>query len=179
MDTPSRTTGTAVYGGTMVAPVASQIMADILPVLGVEPDYTADELAGADAAVPNVVGQTAADAKAKLEAAGFSCRTVGDGDTVTDQTPVGGVIVPGDATVVLYLGEEKPDTLCTVPSLVGKTASEVNTALTNAGLILRVSGATTSTSGNVRAISQSEEAGTELAAGSVVTVQFGDNSVLD
>ena len=36
--------GTAVFGGTMVAPVASQIMSEILPLLGVEPDYTAEEL---------------------------------------------------------------------------------------------------------------------------------------
>ncbi len=34
MDTPSRTTGTAVYGGTMVAPMASQIMSEILPAAG-------------------------------------------------------------------------------------------------------------------------------------------------
>ena len=55
---PSRTTGTAVFGGTMVAPVASQIMSEILPLLGIEPDYTAEELVGADTTVPNVVGQT-------------------------------------------------------------------------------------------------------------------------
>jgi stage V sporulation protein D (sporulation-specific penicillin-binding protein) len=179
MDTPSRTTGTAVYGGTMVAPVASQIMADILPALGLEPDYSEEELADTDAAVPNVVGYTLAEAKEKLAASGFSYTTVGSGDTVTDQTPVGGAIVPGSASIVLYLGEEKPNTLCTVPNVVGKSASAVNTALTNAGLIMKVTGATTSSSGNVYAISQSETAGTEVAAGTVVTVQFGDTSVLD
>ena len=55
MDTPSRNTGVYVSGGNMVAPTASSIMADILPALGVEPDYSADELSSADAAVPNVV----------------------------------------------------------------------------------------------------------------------------
>lgn len=179
MDTPSRTTGTAVFGGTMVAPVASSIMADILPALGIEPDYTADELASADAAVPNVVGQTAADAKSRLEAAGFSCRTVGSGDTVTDQTPAGGAIVPNNATIVLYLGTEKPDSLCTVPNVVGQTAAAANRMLTDAGLILKVSGTTSTSSGNVKALSQNLEAGTEVEAGTVVTVQFGDSSVLD
>ena len=116
MDTPSRTTGTAVFGGTMVAPVASQIMSEILPLLGVEPDYTAEELVGADTTVPNVVG---------------------------------------------------------------KSASEANKAITNAGLIMKVTGTTTASSGNVYAITQSLPAGTEVAAGTVVTVQFGDNSVLD
>ena len=84
MDTPSRTTGTAVFGGTMVAPVASQIMSEILPLLGVEPDYTAEELVGADTTVPNVVGQTREAAEDRLADLGFTFRTVGDGDTVTD-----------------------------------------------------------------------------------------------
>ena len=179
MDTPSRTTGTAVFGGTMVAPVASQIMSEILPLLGVEPDYTAEELVGADTTVPNVVGQTREAAEDRLADLGFTFRTVGDGDTVTDQTPAGGAIVPGNASIILYLGQEKPDTPCTVPNVVGKSASEANKAITNAGLIMKVTGTTTASSGNVYAITQSLPAGTEVAAGTVVTVQFCDNSVLD
>lgn len=179
MDTPSRSTGTPVFGGTMVAPVASSIMADILPALGVEPDYTADELSGADTAVPNVVGKSAADAKSRLESAGFACRTVGSGDTVTDQTPAGGAIVPGNASIVLYLGAEKPDTPVKVPNVVGRTAAEANRMLTNAGLIMKVSGTTSTSSGNVKALSQNLKEGAEVPAGTVVTVQFGDSSVLD
>ena len=179
MDTPSRTTGTAVFGGTMVAPAASSIMSEVLPYLGIEPEYTAEELAGADITVPNVVGMTLEDAKTRLSNAGFACTTVGDGATVTDQTPAGGAIVPNNASIILYLGAEKPDTPCTVPNVVGKSASEANKALTNAGLIMRASGATTSSSGNVHAITQDVSAGTQVPAGTVVTVQFGDNSLLD
>ena len=179
MDTPSRTTGTYPSGGQMVAPVASRIMAEILPDLGIEPDYSEDERIIADAAVPNVVGQTAAAAKARLETSGFSCRTVGNGETVTDQTPAGGAIVPNNASVILYLGEEKPDTPSVVPDVTGKTAAAANTAIANAGLIMKVAGTTTTDSGNVHAMTQSVEAGTELPMGSVVTVWFGDNSVLD
>ncbi len=179
MDTPSRTTGTYVSGGNMVAPTASQIMADILPALGVEPDYSAEDLAGADAAVPNTVGLTTAAAKEKLTSAGFACRTIGSGDTVTDQTPAGGAIVPNNAAIILYLGEEKPNTPCVVPNVIGRTAAEANKALTNAGLIMRVAGATGTSSGNVHAITQSQPEGTELKAGDVVTVQFGDSTVLD
>ena len=179
MDTPSRNTGVYVSGGNMVAPTASKIMSDILPWLGIEPDYSADELVGADATVPNVVGQTLEDAKTRLDAAGFPYKTVGDGTTVTDQTPAGGAIIPNNASVLLYLGTEKPDTPSVVPNVVGLTAADANKALTNAGLIMKVTGATASTSGNVHAISQDRAAGTELAAGGVVTVQFGDSSVLD
>ena len=179
MDTPSRTTGTYVSGGNMVAPTASQVMGEILPYLGIEPDYTADQLVGADATVPNVVGKTAEEAKAKLESVGFVYKTVGNGDTVTDQTPAGGAIIPNNATVILYLGAEKSSELCTVPNVVGRTASEANQALTNAGLIMKVTGATSTSSGNVHAISQSVPEGTQVEAGSVITVRFGDSSVLD
>ena len=179
MDTPSRTTGTYPSGGNMVAPTASQIMSEILPALGVEPDYTAEQLAGADAAVPNVVGQDFENARARLENAGFAFRTVGNGEEVTAQTPEGGAIVPNNASIVLYLGGEKDTGLRAVPNVVGKTASEANQALTNAGLIMRVAGTTSTDSGNVKAISQDKEEGVELAPGSVVTVRFGDSSVRD
>ena len=179
MDTPSRTTGTYVSGGNMVAPTASQVMGEILPYLGIEPDYTAEQLVGADATVPNVVGKTAEEAKAKLESVGFAYKTVGSGDTVTDQTPAGGAIVPNNAAVILYLGAEKSSELSTGPDLVGRTASEANQLLTNAGLTMKVTGATSTSSGNVHAISQSTPAGTQVEAGSVITVRFGDSSVLD
>ena len=179
MDTPSRTTGTYVSGGNMVAPTASEIMAEILPDLGIEPNYTAEELAGADAPVPNTVGLTAAEAREKLEAAGFSCRTVGNGSAVTDQTPVGGAIVPNNASVILYMGLEKPTTRSIVPNVIGRTAAEANKALANAGLIMRVAGVTSSATGNVQAITQSYPEGTELAPGEVVTVQFGNGESLD
>ena len=176
MDTPSRTTGTYPSGGNMVAPTASQIMGEILPYLGIEPDYTAEGLENADATVPNVVGKTLEEAKTRLSDAGFAFKTVGSGATVTDQTPVGGAIIPNNASVILYLGEEKPTALCTVPQVVGMTAAQANQALTNAGLIMKVTGTTDTSSGNVKAMTQSAAAGTELAAGSVVTVRFGSQS---
>ena len=179
MDTPSRNTGVYVSGGNMAAPTASQIMGEILPHLGVEPEYSEDDLAAMDQSVPNCVGLTAAEAKEKLSERGFACRTVGSGDTVTDQTPAGGAIVPGSATILLYLGEEKPDAPVSVPNVVGLTAAEANQRLTSAGLILNVAGATASSSGNVHAVSQSVAAGTEVAAGTVITVRFSDGSVTD
>jgi len=179
MDTPSRDTGIYVSGGNYVAPTASSIMADILPYLGIEPDYTEEELAYIDVAVPNVMNLGVNDAKEILDSAGFAYRTVGDGSVVTDQTPAGGAIVPNAATIVLYLGEEKPNTPCIVPNVIGLTAEQANKALTDAGLIMKVAGVTTASSGNVHAIAQDQGEGTELAAGDIVTVQFGDRSVTD
>lgn len=179
MDTPSRSAGTSVSGGSMVAPVNSKIMADILPYLGIEPTYSAEELLGADTTVPYVIGSTVEDARSRMEARGFTCKVVGSGGTVTDQTPAGGAVIPGKATIILYAGAEKPNTMYTVPQLVGKTAAEANVAATNAGLLVRFSGATQTTSGNIRVLSQSLEAGQQVPAGTVITVQLGDTNMSD
>ena len=179
MDTPSRNTDVYVSGGNMVAPYASQIMGEILPDLGVEPDYTEEQLVSADAAVPNTVGYAASDAITRLQNAGFGYKLVGKSDTVTDQIPAGGAIVPNNAEIILYCGEEASTALCTVPYVVGLSAAQANKAITNAGLIMRLAGTTVSSSGNVYAISQETEPGTKLSPGEVVTVRFGDRSVLD
>ncbi len=180
LDSPGRDTGTYVSGGQMVAPVTSEILENILPYLGIDPEYTAEEVVGADATVPNVIGMTLEQAEQRLEDYGFAhYKTVGDGATVTDQTPLGGAIVPGNAEILLYLGEEKPDTLCTVPSVVGLSASEANKRLSEAGLIMKVTGNTNQSSKTVIAISQSHAEGTQLEAGSVVDVRFGDTSIQD
>ena len=124
-----------------------------------------------------VIGMTVADAEEKLKSKGFSVKVVGDG--VTDQTPEGGTVIPGKSRVILYAGSEKPDTLCTVPSLVGLSPSEANMAVSSAGLLLRFTGTTDSGSGSVRVINQSEAAGAQVEAGTVISVQLSDSGVTD
>ena len=172
LDTPSRFTGTFVSGGNMAAPTASAIMSDILPYLGIAPQYDDEDAGSADSTVPYVVGLTKDEAAAKLTEYGFSAyRTVGGGDTVTDQTPVGGAIVPASAEIILYMGAEKSGDPCTVPNVVGLSASEANKAITNAGLIMKSTGA--SGTKGIKAISQSLEPEKQVPAGTVVTVQMG------
>ena len=179
MDTPSRSTGTYVSGGNMVAPTASSVMADVLPYLGIEPTYSAEDLLGMDTTVPNVIDLPAADAKARLEEKGLTYKVVGNGDTVTDQTPVGGAIIPGKSTVILYCGEEKSTDPCTVPDLIGRSPSEASTVCSNNGILIRFTGATASESGTIRVLNQSETPGSQVEAGTVITAQLGDTSVTD
>lgn len=94
MDTPSRYTGTYVSGGNMAAPIASSIMSEVLPYLGVEPSYSAEELLGMDTTVPNVIGMSVEEAKSKLSERGLACKLHGDGQTITDQTPAGALSSP-------------------------------------------------------------------------------------
>ena len=176
MDTPARQEVTGIYtsGGNYVAPTASKIMADILPYLGIAPQYDEETRSVAEATVPYVVGLSKDDAAAKLTDYGFSSyRTVGDGDTVTDQTPDGGAIVPNGAEIILYMGAEKSSDRCIVPKVTNMSADEANRALVNAGLIMKATGSSAS---GAKVISQSLEPGTEADAGTVVTVQMGTMS---
>ncbi|MBQ5799761.1 MAG: PASTA domain-containing protein [Oscillospiraceae bacterium] len=179
LDEPSDYTGTYVSGGQMVAPVASSVMSEILPYLGYEPHYSAEELVGADKSVPNVVGMSVEAAKAALAKEGFACTVIGEADAVTDQTPLGGAIVPNNANILLYCGSEKSEEMCTVPNVVGDSPAAANQKITDAGLIMSVSGATTTGSSTVRAINQSVAPESQVKAGTVVRVQFSDHSVTD
>ncbi len=67
---------------------------DILPYIGVEPAYSADELALQDIAVPNVTGKTESGSGQRFGKSGPDYRVVGDGDTVTDQVPSYGAKIP-------------------------------------------------------------------------------------
>ena len=179
LDTPSRSSGTYPSGGNMVAPACRQILSEILPYLGIEPSYSTEELLGADTTVPNVVECTVAEAQQRLQERGLNSRVVGEGDVITDQTPIGGSIIPGKSVVILYAGAEKPSTLCTVPSLLGLTSAEANVVATNAGLLIRFDGATDSDSNSVRVTDQSEPANSAVPAGTVITVSLSDDSARD
>ena len=88
-------------------------------------------------------------------------------------------MIPGNSTDILSAVEEKNNSIYTHPQIVRKTAAEANVAATNAGLLVRFSGATQTTSGNIRVLSQSLEAGQQVPAGTVITVQLGDTNMSD
>ena len=122
--------GWYISGGNMAAPMAGELLEDILGYLGVERAYTAS----ADVLVPNLVGLDLASATASLEKSGLSLRTVGEGETVTGQIPAAGASIPGGSQVVLYLGEEVPTDQVTVPSVIGLTAQQADETLAAQGL---------------------------------------------
>ena len=62
---------------------------------------------------------------------------------------------------------------------MGLSPSEANMAVSSAGLLLRFTGTTDSGSGSVRVINQSEAAGAQVEAGTVISVQLSDSGVTD
>lgn len=164
------------YGSAISAPVAAKIMADILPYLGYEPQYSAEELEKLSVAVPDVTNQELTTAKEKLTSLDLAYKVVGDGTTVLKQLPEAGGSMHKNGTVILYTVEAASQT-ATVPQFVGLTASEVNQAAAAAGINVEFSGNTTSA--DIKAYSQSIDAGTVVSAGEVVTVYFRDESYVD
>ncbi len=178
LDTPSTETGYYISGGIMAAPTCRDVFADILPYLGVTPEYSESDIDQADMTVPDVTGMTESEAAAALSDRYLNYRVVGSGTTVTEQVPSANAKIPGRSTVVLYMGEEAPSDLITVPDLTGMTVSQANAAIANSGqLYLKAKGSTASTSSV--ATDQEPAAGSQVERGTVITVEFTDMSAQD
>jgi beta-lactam-binding protein with PASTA domain len=89
---------------------------------------------------------------------------------VKSQSPAAGSYVQRDTgKILLYVGEARPEETVTVPDLVGKNAVVANGLLVGCGLNVKIEGAEGSAS---EVYSQSIPAGTKVAPGTVVTLNF-------
>lgn len=171
-------TGSAYYGGTIAAPVVSQVLAEILPYLGFEPNYTQQEIDSISVAVPNVTNMNTDVAKTTITNSGLKCKVVGEGSTIKSQSPKASEQVQKGGTVVLYTDDEQLKTKVSVPNLVGKTLSQVNSEAASSGINIAYSGAYLTDSG-VISYKQSVQPGTQVDAGSSVTVYFRSTDTAD
>lgn len=178
LDTPSDKTGLYISGGIMAAPTVRDIFADILPYLGVEPNYNESDISAVNVSVPNTVGMTEAEAKTALTDRSLSYRKVGSGSVVTGQLPAMGAEVPGKSEIVLYFDAEVPTKTAKVPDFMGMTVSQANQAATNAGIYIQAQGTDTNT-GYIYVTYQDTPAGTQVPLGSTIHIEFTDNSVRD
>ena len=177
LDTPSTATGYYISGGQMGAPTVRDVLADILPYLGIQPDYSQEEAALTDVSVPDVTGMTSGEAETALEEKKLTFRSMGEGETVTEQVPPAEAVIPGGSEIVLYFGTHQPQGQVTVPDVVGKDAQTANALLTEQGLYMKIIGA--SGEGTILAAAQSPEAGQTVQPGTVVEVEFSDLSARD
>ena len=162
--------GANIYGGTIAAPVAGKILSEILPYLGVEPQYTDAERASLDKVTPSVTGKSVGEARTEIQSAGLTCKVVGDGDTVERQVPSPGNSISQSGTVVLYTGAEEA-TMAQVPNFTGMTVSQANEAARNSGLNIKFSGNALTESGAV-AYAQDYEPEESVEIGTIITVSF-------
>ena len=180
LDTPSNASGIYISGGQMAAPTVRDVLADILPYLGVEPDYSDAEIGSINIEVPDVRDLRSGEAEAALAEKSFRCTLKGEGDTVTDQLPAPGAEIPGNSEVILYLGgAEKPMDTVTVPDLRNCRVTDADEALRSIGLYLQTKGAAKTASGDVVITDQDVAPGSAVARGTVVTVELTDKTAQD
>ena len=173
LDTPSRSTGIYISGGVMAAPTVGAIMADILPYLGVERSTEADPVILSD-----LSGMTIKEAKAALKDTKLTIVSQGEGETITGQLPAAGQQLAPDSQVLVYLGEPTQARLVTVPDFAGMNRQQASQAAGQLGLSIIPMGSE-AIDVNVTVCSQKEPPGTQLPAGSTVTLQFADPTARD
>jgi beta-lactam-binding protein with PASTA domain len=130
---------------------------------------------GAQTTVPEVTGQTQAQAETLLSASGLRVGTVASkvdskvaAGTVLDQDPKAGVEVNKGASVNLVVAGSIPKS--PVPNVVGMNSSDANTAITAAGFVVRSTSTYSETVPKDAVISQSPAAGTAAEKGSDVSI---------
>lgn len=173
LDNPSSESGIYVSGGQMAAPVVGKMMADILPYLGVEPEYSDSELQTMDRAVPDVTGLSMAEAQSKLSEAGLGFRVIGSGGSVTSQLPAANSVIASGSEVLLY-ADAAPTGGGSVPNLTGMTYSEAIRALAGMGMFVGSDSSVTDADSQIVS-GQDVRAGTQAGAGTVVTVTLYEN----
>ena len=161
----------SIYGSTVAAPYISKLLGDVLPYLGIEPQYTESELATMEMNLPNFRGMSLDEAISRLNTSNLSYEIVGNGTSVINQVPASGsTLSKENGKVILYTSDTAAEKTAVVPNIIGKTAAQANKSLTDAGFNIHLTGATGG-SGAV-AISQSISAGTIASKGTVITVEF-------
>lgn len=158
------------FGGLIAAPIAGDVLSDILPYLNIQTEYTKEELATIDVPVPNLIGKDSSAAIKQLSADGFQYKLVGGEGKIETQNPSAGDQISQDGVVVLYTNGKTPADTCIVPDLTGMSLGTAKNELAAAGLNIRVVG-NTNTSG-MMVYHQEPAGGTKVPSGKVVTVRL-------
>ena len=95
------------YGGTVAAPVISELFNNILPYLGIEPVYTEKEIKDNEIGtftVPNFLEKNMEEVNDLLKIYDFGeIYKIGEGDIVKEQFPLSGEVVGLNSGLILYL----------------------------------------------------------------------------
>ncbi|MFA5523578.1 MAG: stage V sporulation protein D [Tissierellales bacterium] len=161
------------YGGQIAAPVAGQVVKDILSYLDVEPQFTEDEKESNEkenVTVPDVRDKNIKDASKMVLSIGLKYNTdayfIEEGSVVLDQFPLPGTIIKRGSSIDLYLESKRQNTeKIIVPDLQGTTREQAIEVLNQLNLRFEFSG-----SGVV--VGQMPKAGTEVDLNALVNVRF-------
>lgn len=95
------------YGGVIAAPVIQELFDNILPYLGIEPDYNEEEIKTnniGEMTIPSFIGKTEKEVEELAKAFGItSIYYASEGDIVTEQFPLEGEVVGKNTDLILYM----------------------------------------------------------------------------
>jgi len=98
------------YGGTIAAPVISELFDNILPYLGIEQSYSETEIEQykiGTFSMPDFVGKTKTEVSQLLKIYEFGeLYPLGEGETVIEQFPLPGETIENGSDFILYYGDE-------------------------------------------------------------------------
>ena len=169
-------TGGEFYGSQVAAPICVEVFNDILPYLGLFPEYTEEELEKLQVSVPNVEFATIESATKTLENLDLEVKVKGDGNSVVKQIPVGASVERG-SSVVLYTDDSYKTDNVSVPNLQGLTREQAKETLESVGLNLSVEGSGADEDGAIASNDQNYAEGASVPEGTAVTVTFVESSV--
>ncbi|MBR2042055.1 MAG: PASTA domain-containing protein [Oscillospiraceae bacterium] len=159
------------YGSVVAAPVVGAMLADILPYMGIEPNYTEAELEAMTGKVKDVTENLVHDAMTTLRLQGYSVTIIGEGTTVVAQSPEAGSKLSAGGTITLYTDESLIPREVEVPDVAGLSVTEVNNKIIGAGLKLKLIGVSESATDQV-AYMQTPAAGEMVMPGTIIEVSF-------
>lgn len=160
------------YGGTIAAPLAGEILEDVLNYLGIEKQYTEDEIPDVRNEVPDVRELSIEAARNAVADKNFYVKVVGSGDSVVDQLPKPGVMLGEKSTVILYTETQDKTSTVTVPDLSGMSVSDARYTLELRGLNFEIVGAGHGEVSGAYAVRQSVDAGGSVMPATVIGVEF-------
>lgn len=164
------------YGGTIAAPVVGSIIEETLGYLGVQRQFTEEEMAQMSLTVPELRGLSVDEAQNKLKNAKMNAKIQGSGAEVVDQLPKPGSAITENSTVILYTEQADTGDTVTVPDVTGMSMSAARSTLKNAGLNFEIIGAGHNSSEGAYAAKQSIAAGEKVAPATVIGVEFRHTS---
>ncbi len=160
------------YGSTVAAPYVAKILSEVLPYLGVDPEYSEEDLAAIGKAISDYKGKGLTTAISALQGLGIQAEVMGSGSHVVAQSPVAGTTLREGAKVILYTEEGLNTPTVSVPNVVGMSPASANRVLINAGLNIEIATGTMESVEGATAVKQSIAAGEMVLPGTVVTVDF-------
>ncbi|MBP3887167.1 MAG: PASTA domain-containing protein [Cellulosilyticum sp.] len=93
------------YGGAIAGPVMKEVLANALPYLGIQPDYTQEELQQEEVqsiTVPDFRNLLIKEAKQQAEESGVEIDIQGEGEQVISQFPLPGESINKTTKIILY-----------------------------------------------------------------------------